>query len=353
MKPPLVLNQSSLKDYLNCQRLYGWNRLEHLEALGRRSALEIGTAVHAGLAVLHAEDPVGVATTLLSELESPKTGQYKLEPGTATETAKSLEHIPTTPVAAAVRVARATLAKRAGPGSAFDDKSLPEADEITTRVLTAYNEHWKHQGKMWTPINQEIEFLVEVGTGTNIWIRGRLDNLSVYIGALWLVDYKTAGKMDPRDLLKYEMDIQLSTYIYGLSKQLTQESVAAGGEPIRIEGAIIDLLVKTAVPQFAREQYTRTEEELAEFEREFLEYANRIREQIARVRDGGEDWKTVFPKNTEHCFRYGTCPFRDLCLKDTPVRRALYNKRAADYVDDAQKDLDAKYAAAIAKESGL
>jgi hypothetical protein len=156
-------------------------------------------------------------------------------------------------------------------------------------------------------------------------------------GALYLVDYKTAGKMDPRDLLKYELDLQLTCYTYGLSRLLTDESVKAGGEPIRVQGAIIDLLVKTQTPQFARETFTRTDEELAEFELEFVEYGKRIEAQLARV-NAGEDWKIVFPKNTESCFKWGRpCDFRDLCLKDTPTRRAVFNKRKPDYVDSASE----------------
>lgn len=301
---PIVLNQSGLKDFLNCQRLFAWKRLQNLEPVSRRSAPEIGTAVHAGLAVLHAEGG--------------------------------------TPEAALVE-AKKKLKERAGPQVRFEDKSLEEADEIMHRVLQAYFVYWTAQDQVWTPIQQEVQFLVEVGTGTGVWLRGRADNLSITAAGLFLVDYKTSGKMDPRDLLKYELDMQLTAYLYGLSKQLTEDSRKEGQPPVQVQGAIVDLLVKTKVPQFARELYTRTEEELAEFEAEFVEYGQRIRSQLDRVQ-AGERWKIVFPRNTEHCFRFGTCPFRDVCLRDTPVRRAIYNKREPDYVDEAQAGLNVKEA---------
>lgn len=300
---PLVLNQSHLKAFLNCQRLYAWLRVQRLEPIGRRSAPEIGTAVHAGLAVLHSEG------------------------GT---------------IEAALASATEKLQERAGPSSAFEDKSLEESQEIVSSVLPAYAAHWGEAAAMWAPLAEEVQFLVEVGEGTGIYLRGRADNLSMMDGGLYLIDYKTAAKMDPRDLLKYELDLQLSAYIYGVSKQLTKDSLASGGGPVEVQGAIIDVLVKTKIPQFARELYTRTPEELAEFEAEFLEYGRRIREQMQRVTEG-ENWKIVFPKNTEHCFRYGTCAFRDLCLKDTPVRRAAYNAREKDYVDTSQEELDEKW----------
>lgn len=326
---PVVLNQSGLKEYQNCQRLYGWRRVAGLEPVGRRSAPEIGTAVHAGLAVVHA--PNG---TLEAALEATTS---KLE-------------------------------ERIGPGGAFEDKSGDESKEIATKVLSDYVAFWGGREDVWKPLNQEVQFIIEIqpgwaervyynaepyfGTGTaedpyvlrpplpktGVFLRGRLDNLSIHAGALWIVDYKTAGRMDPRDLLKYEMDTQLTAYIYGVSKQLSEQH----GEPVRIEGAIIDLLVKTKVSQFAREKYTRAEAELVEFENEFVEIGARLREQHLRV-DAGEDWKVVFPKSTEHCFRYGTCPMRDLCLHDTPIRRALYNPKSPDYVDEAWAELTEKW----------
>jgi hypothetical protein len=297
---PIVLNQSSLKDFLSCKRMYAWRRIEGLDTSTRPAAPSIGIAVHAGLALLHAVGDVEQACALTA----------------------------------------AKLEEQAGPKIAFEDKSIGEAQSIATGLVRAYAEHYAREEALWSPLNQEIEFRVEVGSGTGIFLIGRADNLSMVKGALYLVDYKTAAKMDPRDLLKYEMDLQLTCYVYGLSKLLTEESVKAGGQPIRVEGAIIDLLVKTIVPQFARETYARTEEELVEFEAEFIEYGREIAARRARV-EAGENWKIVFPKNPESCFKFGrACTFRDLCLKDTPVRRAMYVKRRPDYVDAWQAELD-------------
>jgi hypothetical protein len=246
------------------------------------------------------------------------------------------------PLADALKLTKEKLAERAGPTSSFDDKDLDEATEIVDRLLPAYVEHWSGVGELWTPLNQEIEFFVEVGEGTNVFLRGRADNLSTAKNGLYLVDYKTAGRMDPRDLLKYELDMQLSAYIYGLTKQLTIDSLARGGEPVFIRGAIIDVLVKTKIPQFARELYTRSIDELQEFEDEFIELCSRIRNQLDRVL-AGENWKKVFIRNTSQCFQYGTCPYRDLCLKDTPMRREAYDQRELDYVDVAQAIAEAAF----------
>jgi hypothetical protein len=349
---PIVLNQSSYKEFQNCHRLFGWHRLEHLTTPSRRSALEIGTATHSGLATYHA-----------GGIDAEKEIAALVRPGlqahvqTDTEQAEELaayenevedirEAVKLPKAEQALWIALRKLRERAGPSSTFADKDLVEAEAIVTRVLLAYIEHYAESDEIWKPLNQEIECLVEVGPpGSNTWLRMRADNLSIAKGGLYVVDYKTAGRLDPRDLLKYELDVQITSYVYGLSKFLTEQARSADplAEPIFIRGAIIDVLVKTTIPQFARELFTRTDEELAEFEAEWVEVLSEIRTRLDRVA-AGEDWKIVFYRNTDNCFRYGTCPMRDVCLKDTPVRRALYDKREPDYVDTAQVELTAKHA---------
>lgn len=333
---PIVINQSSLKDYMNCRRLWAWRRHQNLDVPGKRAVLEIGTATHKGLAVF---DAGGVGSELARLRAMPEKTQEDFSQ------MKFLESISKWPAKEqCVAVARRYLEQSAGPAVSFADKSLDEAVEVIDRILPAYIDYWGDQGELWKPLNQEIEFLVEVGEGTDNYLRGKADNLSTYKSALYLVDKKTAGRNDPRDLLKYELDIQLTGYVYGLTKHLSQEAIAQGRPPVFIRGAIIDVLVKTKVPQFIRELYTRTVDELEDFEVEFNEYADEIRRNEDRVSDG-TPWKTAFPKNTEHCFRYGVCAFRDLCLKDNQVRRQMYVRRKADYVDDAKKQLEIAWAA--------
>jgi PD-(D/E)XK nuclease superfamily protein len=342
VKPrPIVLNQSSYKTYLNCRRLYGWYRIANLQPVGKRSALEIGTAVHAALALFHGGglDKADLQSKRAA-LRASRAGRTSEDLAKLEEEVDALIALAEAPLLEqAVTVARQALERSAGPLREFMDKDLEESLDIVERVIPAYVAHWSEAGELWQPLNQEIQFMVPVGPAeANVWLRGKADNLSVAKGGLYLVDYKTAGRLDPRDLLKYELDTQLTAYIYGLTKQLSADSEAEGGPPIYVRGAIIDVLVKTKVPQFARELFTRTERELEEFEAEWVETCSDIREREDRV-SRGEDWKVVFPKNTEHCFRFGTCPFRDVCLEDTPVRRKLYDAREGDYVDEAQEDL--------------
>jgi hypothetical protein len=284
------LNQSRVQTFLRCHRKYGWQYVEQLVPDRPTYHLSTGTAVHAALAAVKA----GKAT-------------------------------PEESVQIALETFKDLLPKRKLPG---DDEIIAENEEIIQAMVPAYFEHYKHDPEPWKPIGIEVAGRVEVGEGTGVFLVFRTDALVIWRKMLWLVDHKTAKKLDPRDLMKYEMDIQPTAYAYGITKLFAQQ-----GRNMRVSGVIINVLVKTKVPQFAREQYTRTDDELAEFEREFVEIARDMKTRHLRVQ-AGENWKDVFYKNTNECFSYGTCWFRDLCMHDTPTRRLSFRSREADYVDD-------------------
>jgi len=197
-----------------------------------------------------------------------------------------------------------------------EQSELEKAEEIVRTLLPSYVAHWKVRGGLWVPLGIEAAGTVEIGEGTDVFLRFRIDNLVAWERMVWLVDYKTMAKLDPRELLKYEMDLQVTAYTYAASKVLKT----------RVAGMIVDALVKTKIPQFERETFVRTDEELDEFVRDFVLYAREIESAGSAVEH--------FPKNPKECFRYGTCPYRELCLRDTEVRRAIYDRRRPDYVDD-------------------
>lgn len=295
--PPFYINQSRWKSYQDCDRLYGWEHIEGLEPVRKKVYFEIGTAVHN--AQVHAQLK-GATKEAFEEATAAAEASFR----------KGME----------------------GPKLPGDEEIIQQGVDVIKRMLPAYHQHWGAQGQMWKPLGMELAFCVEVGEGTNIFLVGRIDNLVTFMNGLWLVDYKTMGRLDLRDFLKYEIDVQLTAYIYGGTKQLSLDAMSRGEKPVIIRGAIIDGLVKTATPQFHRELFTRSVDDLREFELEFVEKAREIQVKHARVKNG-EPWKVVFPKNTQQCFRYGTCAFRDLCVKDNEVRRMSFRKRTPDYVD--------------------
>src|SRR5262249_51144709 len=159
------------------------------------------------------------------------------------------------------------------------------------RMLRAYDAFYGTK-MPWKPLGIEVGGKVEVGNGTGVYILFRTDKLVNWQKLVWIIDHKTAAKLDMRDLMKYEMDLQFSAYTYAVAKHLN----------IQVAGVIVDMLVKTKVPQFHQQAFVRTPSELLEFEKEFVEMALEIKWRRARV-DNGEDPKTVWYKNTKECFR--------------------------------------------------
>lgn len=319
LPPPFWLNQSRWKSFQDCDRLYAWWEIEGIVPDRPRKPLAVGGAFHKAQVRIHKEGstPESVVSATQEAAES---------------------------------VAKAMSTQ--GPQLPGDEEQKDDAVATVKRLLPAYHEHWKSLGQQWKPLGQELSFKVEVGEGTNVFLVGTIDNLVVMNNSLWLVDYKTMAKLDMREFIKYEIDIQLTAYIYGGTKQLSLNARAEGKPPVVIRGAIIDGVVKTIVPQFHREIYTRSIDDLREFELEFCQKAWEMASKHAVIKGDRQaydaytekiwslgqsaGWKVTFPKNTQQCFKYGVCSYRDLCIKDTPVRRLSFRKREPDYVDTAR-----------------
>lgn len=281
-----TMRQSSEKSYQMCKRYYGWERIANLKPRAIQWPLVIGTATHL----------------------------FLQESGRGMETEKAVE------------VAFESMKKETAGKLLGDDIGLMEQHmHLLRSLLPMYRSWWKDDAHIFTPLGQEIKGRVPVGDPKDkVFLVFKTDKIVNYEGLLWLIDHKTMGKNDDREFMKYEMDIQVTAYIYGVSKVLGT----------RVAGVIIDGLIKTKVPQFRRESFLRSDEELAEFEQEFVEMCREIAWRYQRVRNGA-DWKVVFYKNTGACFHWGrACAFRNLCIRDTPVNRMMYEPRDADYMDD-------------------
>jgi hypothetical protein len=270
--------------------LYGWDRLENLTPDRPSFALEFGSATHLFLQERRRGVPLEQAIQL---------GQARLT-----------QQFPT-------------------PMFPEDQELLLEHRELALRLWPAYEAHWSHDDEQFIPLGQEIKGRVEVGSNTGVFLVFQLDRLVSWVNSFWLWDYKTMAKNDDRTFSKFELDIQPTAYVYGATKVLRQ----------RVAGIVIDGLIKTKMPQFRREHYLRTDAELLEFEAEFVEIMQEIAWRHQRV-EQGEPWKTVFFKNTDHCFRYYRCPFQPLCAHDSPMNRMAYRSRTPDYMDNP-KILDA------------
>lgn len=280
------MNQSRIQFFLDCKRKYYWQFELSLVPDRPRWALEVGKAFHEAMAVLAGKDDLELAVKTAKQTLQDSMPKQKL---------------------------------------VYDANELRDNVELVERMVRGY--HKEYEGKnTYVPLGIECEGRVEIGEGTGVFLVFRTDRLCNWMGRLWILDHKTAAKLDMRDVMKYEMDLQFTAYVYGASKILGQ----------RVAGVIVDVVTKAQNMKFHQEPYVRSDNDLLEFEAEFVEMAREIAWRRARVK-AGEDPKTVWYKNTKECFRYGTCSYRDLCLEDTPTKRALFMRRDPDYVDDANR----------------
>jgi hypothetical protein len=281
-----TLRQSSEKSYQLCKRYYGWERIENLAPVSIQWNLVFGTATH----------------------------KFLEERGRGTDLPKAVD-------IAVKNLEEATKHKLQGE----DVTIYEEYVHMLRNVGPLYDAYWKDDAHAFIPLGQEIKGRVPVGDPKEkVFLVFKTDKIVNYLGQLWLIDHKTMRKNDDREFAKYEMDIQPTAYIYGVSKVLG----------IRVAGIIIDGIIKTKVPQFRRESFLRSDAELEEFQLEFVEMCKEIAWRMNRVRNG-ENWKIVFYKNTGACFHWGkACAMLKLCAKDTPVMRMYYEKRDPDYMDD-------------------
>lgn len=288
----ITLRQSSEKSYQECHRYYGWERIESLVPNTPEWPLVFGTAAH----VFLQERGRGVAVDTALKLAEESMIEACFDP----DTNKSLIGLDDMPV--------------------LEDYIL-----LLRNLAPGYEKHWGDESEQFIPLGNEIKGRVAVGPPeAKVFLVFKTDKIVHYQNDLWLIDHKTMGKNDDREFNKYEMDVQPTAYIYGVSKVLGK----------RVAGIIIDGLIKTKVPQYRREHFLRSDAQLREFELEFVELCHEIAWRLQRVKNG-EDWKTVFYKNTGSCFNYGrACRYLPLCKRDTPVMRMNFRKRAADYMDD-------------------
>ena len=309
------MNQSRLQQYMDCQRRFFWKFVENLDVKKPAVRMELGSGIHESLAVR------GAGGSMEDAIEN---GVARLR--------RDFKDVYLMPEEIA---------------------EIDEVEETLRKMIPAYEENWNKAP--WQPLGIEVGGTVDIGTvevatkrpsglyEADTWtvkITFRIDKLVLFNNQIWIVDHKSAAKLDMRDVAKYAMDVQMTSYTYAATKILEEQMPAsAKGLTPRVQGVIVDLLVKTKVPQFHRDLFYRTDDDLVEFQYDWLEWSEQIIRAWLRAETFSREGvppRLAFPKNTKVCFNYGTCPFYALCIKDTPEKRLDFKNREKDYVDNAQ-----------------
>lgn len=292
---PLRLTHSAKGSWLDCNRLYYYKYDQMLEPKTHSTALVIGTMVHEFLARLMKHEDIN---SVMKDLDKAVNEARKLN---------------------------------------FDD---PEDFEANATTLESMMRGWDknrgqlsefqpyiHEGEPWI----ENKFKVKLPTGDTI--EGMIDGLVVIDDELWLVEHKTTSQLGPQYISRLIVDAQVTMYIWAVWKML-------GVIP---RGTIYNVIRKPSIRQkkgeslieyqnriaadyitrkdfyFYQTQLYRDQQQLQDFENSLMDVIDDIKRSRARDR---------WVQNTNHCTRFGTCPFMHLCANGMKKElMILYTRR--------------------------
>lgn len=160
------------------------------------------------------------------------------------------------------------------------------------------------------------------------YLRGKSDAVLSWQSMVWILERKTSGLLGDLFWNRWHLDVQPTSYMYGVQKSLG----------IRPNGFIIEKVTKprkNAVDPFhitiEREPFLRTDADLLTFEREisqlFTDYERSYVE--------GTHYK-----NTASCFNWNRrCHFHDQCKRGGVVVPGEFRQREMDYVETKYYEL--------------
>jgi hypothetical protein len=189
-----------------------------------------------------------------------------------------------------------------------DDFDVGDFAMYACDAITAYADKYQDDDLVRTA--SEVAFDTEIG---GFPLTGRLDNIIVVDGMVWVEEVKTTGLSIPTFLRSMHVDGKTTAYIWA-ARKLADE---------RVQGAYLDVCYKKRNKsgfEFVRDVSPRTSDFLQQWEHDTI----RKLEAIRQARESG-DWI----HNYTSCFNmYGVCPYLDLCrFGERPELVATFNKQ--------------------------
>lgn len=253
------ISNSRIKSFLSCPRRYYWTYVKNLSPVSISIPLVFGRSIHRALAEWYANfsQPVTLEIFEATMRDAIKDVEWFKE-----EKDKYQLHI------------------NAG-----------------IELLKQYFERYKKEP--FSVLQSELKFEVPLDSHTLV---GRTDAIINWDGRFKLLEHKTTSKLGQNYLNKFNLDSQLTSYIYGIRKALKidiQEVVLNCLRKIRIDA-------KKSEPEFVRDIIIRADEDLEIFEKEVVLIAAQI--------ESCEQNPELFWRNTDSCIQYGTCAYHSLCM---------------------------------------
>jgi hypothetical protein len=193
-------------------------------------------------------------------------------------------------------------------------------------IVQAYFERFEHEQSLYRPIDPEMGFAIQVSPRSNepafkpFWFAGRIDGIDERLtSGDWVVDeLKTTSGGADRRLKSLSRSRQPKGYVWA-----AREIVRADGQdPARITGFLGDVILVAAKKiDFARDYFPVSINDTESWRRQTINIVQEWRTRLDSYRMVAPldampefvDWQSLFYETTEECFKYGQCPFFDLC----------------------------------------
>lgn len=231
-------------------------------------------------------------------------------------------------------------AKKAVFLSPEEEDKLMLQSAIVEGMLRGYTAHFARDNKKWKVVATEHEF--EVPITDEISYVGQIDLVVRYEDALWIVEHKTAGRLDKNYVDRLSLDTQITGYAIG-AKHSMKEPIkgvfynAAKKPQIRqrkeesktdFAQRIVEDYATRPEFYFLREPLYRDAGAVKEYKAEVSEIAADIKENIDYLkRNGAAKSVARFYRNTDACTAKGRCPMMPICTQGYDAVKDMYQVR--------------------------
>jgi len=212
----------------------------------------------------------------------------------------------------------------------LDEVRAPKTPEIAFGTLVEYSAYYGRDN--FEVLDTEIagSVPIQVGHDGERRVHFRVDAIVKDKLGVWVMDHKTAGKIDKRWRNSWATNCQVGTYTHAVNSMY-------GGDPI-VKGFLVN---GVEIKRATKKQQAEGREIGGEFERlpimkqpdmmqvwlwetnqlvDSLEFETEI---LLEECSKSDQILKAFPRNTESCTKYSGCPFVDYCAGwPNPLRKA-------------------------------
>lgn len=209
-----------------------------------------------------------------------------------------------------------------------EEEKLMFQSAIVAGMLRGYADYYSKDHKKFKVLHAEQEFEIPITPALSYV--GAIDLIVEYEGGVWIVEHKTAGRLDKNYIDRLALDTQITGYtigarimlkrpiagvIYNVAKK-PQIRQRKGETPPEFAQRIEDDYLARPEFYFYREEILRDTRATTEYKAEIAELAADMQEKIKVVEDDGpEKALPHFYRNTDHCTARGPCPYLAICTK--------------------------------------